>query len=137
MKNIIADFKKFALKGNIIDLAIGLIIGSAFGKMVSSLVNDVLMPFFGMLLGGINFTNLKYVIAGATKDKPEVAIYYGSFLQAVVDFFIISISVFIFLKFISFLRNEKEEIKEKEVASKSPEIALLEDIRDLLKNRQD
>lgn len=137
MKNIIADFKKFALKGNIIDLAIGLIIGSAFGKMVSSLVNDVLMPFFGMLLGGINFTNLKYVIAGAAKDKPEVAIYYGSFLQAVVDFFIISISVFIFLKFISFLRNEKEEIKEKEAVSKSPEIALLEDIRDLLKNRQD
>ena len=88
---MLKEFKEFAFKGNVIDLAVGVIIGGAFGKIVASLVNDVLMPIIGIMLGGINFTNLKFVITPASENVAESAIYYGKFFQSIVDFLIIAI----------------------------------------------
>ena len=89
---MLKEFKEFALKGNVVDLAVGVIIGGAFGKIVTSLVNDVLMPIFGVLIGGVNFTDLKYVIKPTNGDLAEVAILYGAFIQSIVDFLIIAFS---------------------------------------------
>ena len=130
---MLKEFKEFAFKGNVIDLAVGVIIGGAFGKIVTSLVNDVLMPIIGIILGGINFTNLKFVITPASKNVAESAIYYGKFFQSIVDFLIIAISVFFFVRLIS-LAKKKEEIVEKVAEPvKTDEVVLLEEIRDLLK----
>lgn len=118
------EFKKFIMRGNIIDMAVGVIVGTAFGKIVTSLVNDILMPLIGTLLGGLNFTNLTIKINDAT-------IQYGLFIQNIIDFLIIAFSIFIFIKLISKLTNKKEE--KKEAPSKSEEVKLLEEIRDLLK----
>ncbi len=127
------EFKKFALKGNVIDLAVGVIIGAAFGKIVTSLVNDIIMPTLGLLLGKINLTDFKLVIKQATETVPEVAIRYGVFLQSVLDFLIISLSVFLFVKLLSKAKKKEEEKpKVKEVA---PDIVLLQEIRDLLKQK--
>lgn len=130
---MLKEFKEFAFKGNVIDLAVGVIIGGAFGKIVASLVNDVLMPIIGIMLGGINFTNLKFVITPASENVAESAIYYGKFFQSIVDFLIIAISVFFFVRLIS-LAKKKEEIVEKVAEPvKTDEVVLLEEIRDLLK----
>ena len=130
---MLKEFKEFAFKGNVIDLAVGVIIGGAFGKIVASLVNDVLMPIIGIMLGGINFTNLKFVITPASENVAESAIYYGKFFQSIVDFLIIAISVFFFARLIS-LAKKKEEIVEKVAEPvKTNEVLLLEEIRDLLK----
>ena len=130
---MLKEFKEFAFKGNVIDLAVGVIIGGAFGKIVASLVNDVLMPIIGIVLGGINFTNLKFVITPASENVAESAIYYGKFFQSIVDFLIIAISVFFFVRLIS-LAKKKEEIVEKVAEPvKTDEVLLLEEIRDLLK----
>jgi len=133
---MLKEFKEFAVKGNVIDLAIGVIIGGAFGKIVTSLVNDILMPVFGVILSGINISDLKYVIKPASGDLPEVAILYGSFIQTVVDFLIISFSIFLFVKLFSLMKKQEQE-KEKEAppveVAPSPEVRLLEEIRDLLK----
>ena len=118
------EFKKFIMRGNIIDMAVGVIVGTAFGKIVTSLVNDILMPIIGTLLGGLNFTNLTIKINDAT-------IQYGLFIQNIIDFLIIAFSIFVFVRLISKITNKKEE--KKEVASKSEEVKLLEEIRDLLK----
>jgi len=126
------EFKKFALKGNVIDLAVGVIIGGAFGKIVTSLVNDVLMPILGLLLGGINFVDLKYVITPGVGDVPESAILYGSFIQSIVDFLIISFSIFIFIKIISVRKKEEKSAP----PQPAPEVLLLEEIRDLLKEKE-
>lgn len=116
------EFKQFAIKGNVIDLAVGVIIGGAFGKIVSSLVQDILMPVIGFLLGGIKFTKLHY---GELK--------YGIFLQSVVDFFIIAFSVFLFVKFINhFKRKEAPAVKKIDRTEE-----LLAEIRDLLKEDKD
>lgn len=101
------EFKNFALKGNVIDLAVGVIIAGAFGKIISSLVHDIFMPTFGILLGGVNFTDLKYVISPATDIKAESAIYYGAFIQSVVDFLIIAFSLFIFIKILSSMQKNE------------------------------
>lgn len=122
-----SEFKEFIMKGDVVDLAVGVIIGGAFGKIVSSLVNDVLMPIIGILIGGIDFSNLSVNIVDAK-------IMYGSFLQQVVDFLIISLCVFIFVKIINKLTRKKEEVKEEK---KSEEVMLLEEIRDLLKKNQE
>lgn len=134
---MLKEFKEFAIKGNVIDLAVGVIIGGAFGKIVSSLVNDILMPVFGFILSGIDLSDLKFVIRQASGDIPEVAILYGSFIQSVVDFLIIAFAIFWFIKFLSFWKK-KEEKKEEPPASTEPprEVVLLEEIRDLLKTRQ-
>lgn len=143
MKKYLQEFKDFALKGNVLDLAIGVIIGGAFGKIVSSLVSDVIMPVFGLVTGRTNLPNLKYVVIPATETTEELAIRYGTFLQTIVDFLIISVSIFFFIKCINTLKSkferekEKEEEEKKEEASApSPEVVLLTEIRDLLKENR-
>ena len=125
----ISEFKKFISKGNIIELAVGVIIGSAFGKIVSSLVNDILMPAIGIISGGIDFSGLKFTIKNAT-------INYGMFIQNIIDFLIIAICIFIFVKIIDRITNKKEEVKEVKEIKKDEQIILLEEIRDLLKKEQ-
>ncbi len=126
---IIEEFKKFAMRGNVIDLAVGIIIGGAFGKIVSSIVADVIMPPIGLLIGGVNFTDLKITI----KD-PDVAINYGNFLQATFDFIIIAFAVFMLIKLINRVNSKKEEEKPVEKVV-SEDVKLLTEIRDLLKNK--
>ncbi|MFB0920780.1 MAG: large-conductance mechanosensitive channel protein MscL [Oscillospiraceae bacterium] len=128
---MLKEFKEFALKGNVFDLAVAVIIGGAFGKIVSSLVNDMLMPAIGILLGGISFTDLKYVITPASGDIPESAILYGSFIQSIVDFLIIAFSLFLFVKLVN-LRKKKEKVAP---ATPSSEVVLLEEIRDIIKSK--
>ncbi|MGN0992608.1 MAG: large-conductance mechanosensitive channel protein MscL [Bacilli bacterium] len=123
MKKGASDFKEFISRGNVVDMAVGVIIGGAFGKIVSSLVNDVLMPFVGILLGGIDFSKLSLTIGNAK-------ILYGSFIQTVIDFLIIAFSIFIMVKLFEKFRK-KEDVSS--VDEKSSEVLILEEIRDLLK----
>lgn len=122
------EFKEFAIKGNVIDLAVGVIIGGAFGKIVSSLVKDVLIPLIGLLSGGIDLSGLSIKVGKAQLN-------YGQFLQSVVDFFIISFSIFLFVKFITHFKRKQEEEKEAEKVDRTEE--LLTEIRDLLKEEKD
>jgi len=131
---MLKEFKQFALKGNVIDLAVGVIIGGAFGKIVTSLVNDLLMPLIGLLIGGIDFTNLKYVITPASEGIEEAAVRYGSFIQSVVDFLIIAVCVFFFVKLLTF---KKKKAAEAPPPAPSTEEVLLTEIRDILKAQQD
>lgn len=139
MKNFWNDFKKFAFKGNVIDMAVGVIIGGAFGKIVTSLVNDILMPILGALTGGVNFAELKYVIGDATlADGTPAAIAYGSFIQNIIDFLIIAICIFAMVKVVAKVSEKMK--KEEEAAAPAPEEPagptqeeLLAEIRDLLK----
>ena len=130
---MLKEFKEFAIKGNVIDLAVGVIIGGAFGKIVTSLVNDVIMPIIGMLLGGLNFHNIKYVIKPAVGDIPESAILYGTFIQNILDFIIIAFCIFIMIKLINAAKKKAEKPAEEEPAAKPDDVVLLEEIRDLLK----
>lgn len=124
----IEDFKKFIARGNVIDLAVGVIVGSAFGKIVSSIVDDILMPILGAIIGGIDFTNLSVTIGDAV-------ITYGNFIQNVIDFLIIAVCIFFIVKIFEKFER-KEEAKEVVVEPKKDEqIVLLEEIRDLLKNK--
>ena len=147
---LLQEFKTFALKGNVVDMAVGVIIGGAFGKIVTSLVNDIIMPPIGVLMGGVDFKDLGIVIkegVAATETTPEVAEVvwkYGAFIQQVVDFLIIAISVFVMIKLINKLSNLRK--KEEEVVAPEPapapepeptkEEILLTEIRDLLKNNK-
>ena len=135
-KKFLNEFKEFALKGNVLDLAIGVIIGGAFNKIVSSLVNDIIMPPIAAIIGGVKFTDLKYVLKPAVEDVSEaVTLNYGAFIQNVVDFLIIALSIFVFIKVISKLNRKKEEVKEEPKAPKlTVEQELLTEIRDLLKD---
>ncbi|WP_311769656.1 large conductance mechanosensitive channel protein MscL [Listeria fleischmannii] len=129
MKNFMQEFKDFALKGNVLDLAIGVVIGAAFGKIVSSLVNNIIMPLVGMILGGVSFSDL-HVVVGSADLK------YGLFIQSVVDFVIIALSLFVFIKVLIGLtkrRKEEEEAAPEEV-NKSEEY--LKEIRDLLQAKK-
>ena len=128
---MLKDFKEFAFKGNVLDMAIGVIIGAAFGKIVTSLVNDLIMPIISILTGGINFTDLKLVITPAHGDVAENAVAYGSFIQNVVDFLIIAFCIFLFVRLIEKFKK-KEEVKV-EAPKKADDVVLLEEIRDLLK----
>jgi len=132
MKAFLEEFKKFALKGNVFDLAVGIIIGGAFGKIVASLVADVIMPIVGLAFGGVSFKDLKIVIEQAVGETPEVAIYYGNFIQNVVDFTIIAFVVFLMVKSINKLKKKEIE-KPAEPPKPSDEVRLLTEIRDLLK----
>ena len=131
---MLKEFKDFAMKGNVIDLAVGVVIGGAFGKIVTSLVDDLLMPILGVLIGGINFTDLKFVIKPAIDDAAEVAIMYGQFIQSVVDFLIIAFSIFMFIKIITF-KKKKDKPEEPKHAEPTKEEILLTEIRDILKER--
>ena len=135
------EFKEFAFKGNVLDMSIGVIIGGAFGKIVTSLVNDIIMPFFGFLTAGTDFTSLKVVLSPAVLDaagnvlKPEAALMYGNFIQNIFDFFIIAFCIFFFVQQITKLRK-KEEAPAPEPAPAGPStVELLAEIRDLLKQQ--
>lgn len=137
MKSILKEFKEFAMRGNVIDMAVGIIIGAAFGKIVSSLVSDIIMPAVGLLVGGMNFTDLKLVLKNAVMqgDKiitPEVSINYGTFIQVSIDFIIVAFAVFLLIKGVNALTRKK---KEAPVVQPAPpaDIQLLTEIRDLLK----
>lgn len=131
MKKIVEEFKEFAIKGNVIDLAVGIVIGGAFGKIVTSFVNDVLMPPIGLLLGGVNFSELKVVLKQVPGVNP-VTLNYGNFIQSAVDFLIIAFSIFMMVKAINFLRKEQKE-KPAEKPEPTNQEKLLAEIRDLLK----
>lgn len=128
---MLKEFRDFAMKGNVVDLAVGVIIGGAFGKIVSSVVNDVIMPFLGLLTGGIDLSGLKYIIREGGDGIPPLAIKYGMFLQSVIDFVIIAFSIFIFIKVL--MKLKKEEKSEVAPAAPKEEVVLLSEIRDLLK----
>ena len=131
---MLKQFKEFAMRGNVVDLAVGVIIGGAFGKIVSSIVNDLLMPIIGSIVGGVSFTDLKWVITPAVGEVAEVAVRYGSFIQAVVDFLIIAFSLFMVIKAMNSLK--KKEVKAPPAPpTPSKESVLLEEIRDLLKQK--
>lgn len=132
---MLEDFKKFALRGNVVDLAVGVIIGGAFGKIVSSLVANIIMPLIGILIGGINFSHLKLILKPAHGDVAEVAILYGTFIQSVVDFLIIAFALFFVVKIITSL-HKKEETKPVAPVAPDPKVVLLEEIRDLLKEEK-
>ena len=122
------EFKAFIAKGNAMDLAVGVIIGSAFGKIVSSIVDDILMPVIGMIIGGIDFSSLNITIGSAT-------IKYGNFIQNIVDFLIIAVCIFFIVKILK--KFDKHEPKVEEEPKKEPNTLLLEEIRDLLKEKQE
>ncbi len=128
------EFKEFAVKGNVIDMAVGIIIGAAFGKIVSSFVEDVIMPPIGVLVGGVDFSGLAFTIKQAAGDVPAVVISYGKFIQTMVDFIIVAFAIFIAIKGINSLKRKEEEAAE-EPPEPSKEEVLLTEIRDLLKEK--
>ena len=140
MKKFMDEFKAFISRGNVVDMAVGVIVGSAFTAIVNSLVKDVVTPFIGALTGGVDFTQMKYVITPAVGETPEVAILYGNFIQAIINFLIIAFVVFCMVKMINTMRKKMEEQKKKEEEAAPPappapsaEVVLLTEIRDLLK----
>jgi len=134
---IIEEFKAFAIKGNVIDMAVGIIIGAAFGKIVTSIVNDIIMPPIGLIVGGVNFRDLSFVLKEAVGDTPAVAINYGNFLQVAFDFLIIAFAVFMVIKAINATKKKQEEVPIITPTEPEPtkEEILLTEIRDLLKNK--
>lgn len=132
--SMMSEFKSFAVKGNVVDMAVGIIIGAAFGKIVTALVAGVVMPPIGVLLGGVDFTDLAYVVKEAVGDAPEVVISYGAFLQTLIDFVIIAFAIFMLVKGINSLKK-KEEAAPKAPPAPSAQEVLLTEIRDLLKNK--
>ena len=130
--SFISEFKDFVMHGNVIDMAVGVVIGGAFGKIVSSLVGDVIMPVVGVITGGVNFTDLKLTLKEAVDSVPAVTINYGSFIQTMVDFLIIAFCIFCVIKALNSLN--KKTVKEAPAEPETPaNIALLTEIRDLLK----
>ena len=132
--SILKEFKDFAVKGNAVDMAVGIVIGVAFGEIVTALVAGVIMPPIGVLLGGVDFSSLAYVVKDAVGAAPAVVISYGKFIQTVVDFTIIAFAIFMVVKGINSLKK-KEEAAPKPEPKPSAEEVLLMDIRDLLKNK--
>lgn len=132
--SLLADFKKFAMRGNVIDLAVAVVIGAAFGRIVTSFVNDVLMPPIGLLLGGVDFTEFMFTLKDATEEAAAVTINYGVFIQQIVNFTIVAFAIFMVIK--SFERiKRKEEVKPAAPPKPSAEETLLTEIRDLLKEK--
>jgi large conductance mechanosensitive channel len=128
------EFKKFAVKGNVLDLAVAVIIGGAFGKIVTSFVNDVIMPIVGILIGQNSVADFKYVITPATETTAELAIRYGAFAQAIVDFIIVAFILFLAIKAVTSMKKKEEEAPAPP-PEPSEDIVLLTEIRDLLKNK--
>jgi large conductance mechanosensitive channel len=131
---LVKEFKEFAVKGNVVDLAVGVIIGAAFGKIVTSFVADIITPPLGVLTGGVNFSNLQFAIKDAIEGKPAVAIKYGVFLQAAFDFVIVGLAIFAMVKLINRLRRE-EAAAPPPPPEPSAQEKLLAEIRDLLRER--
>lgn len=151
MKKFFADFKAFIMKGNIIDMAVGVVIGGAFGKIVTSLVADIITPLISILTGKVSLTELKWVINEAVLDEagavvtPELALTYGNFLQNIIDFLIIAISIFIVLRVMTVTqkklealrKKEEEEKKEEPAAPAETELSVLKEIREMLKKENE
>jgi large conductance mechanosensitive channel len=129
------EFKEFAVKGNVVDMAVGIIIGAAFGKIVSSIVGDVIMPPIGVLLGGVDFSNLSFTVKEAVGKAPAVVISYGKFIQTVIDFIIIAFVIFIIIKAINTLKRKEEQAPKAPPQPPAQEV-LLTEIRDLLRQRK-
>lgn len=130
--SMMSEFKEFAMKGNVIDMAVGIIIGGAFGKIVSSFVQDVLMPPIGLAMGGVDFSDLAITLKEGAEGAAPVLLKYGAFIQSVVDFLIIAFAIFIAIKWMNSLKKA-EEASAEETAGPSAEEGLLTEIRDLLK----
>ena len=151
IKQFFADFKAFALKGNILDMAVGVVVGGAFSKIVTSLVNDIITPLIALITGDVALKDLKWVFSEAVVDAagvvttPEVALTYGNFLQTVIDFLIIAFSIFIILRVMMSTQKKLDSLKKKEEeaeeaaeeAATETELSLLTEIRDLLKGKED
>lgn len=140
MKKILQEFKEFAMRGNVIDMAVGIILGGAFGKIVSSLVADIIMPAVGLFVGGVNFTDLKVTIKQAVMEgsevlSPAISINYGNFLQVTFDFLIIAFAIFLMVKGINSFHRKKQE-EPAAPAAPPADIQLLTEIRDLLKEKK-
>ena len=139
---IVDEFKQFAMRGNVVDMAVGIIIGGAFGKIVSSLVSDILMPPLGLMIGGVNFTDLKITIKQAAIDAsgaiiPPVTINYGNLVQVIFDFLIVAFAIFMMIKLMNRLNRKKEEPVAPATPPPTPEdITLLREIRDLLSKQK-
>ncbi|WJN60280.1 MULTISPECIES: large-conductance mechanosensitive channel protein MscL [unclassified Pseudomonas] len=133
--SILSEFKAFAVKGNVVDMAVGIIIGAAFGKIVSSFVGDVVMPPIGLLIGGVDFSDLAITLKAAEGDIPAVVLSYGKFIQTVLDFVIVAFAIFMGVKVINKLKREEAAAPTVPPAP-TPEEVLLTEIRDLLKNQQ-
>lgn len=139
----LTEFKEFAMRGNVVDMAVGIIIGGAFGKIVSSAVADLIMPLVGLLLGGINFADLSVTLSKETVDAagevvPAVTLNYGNFIQVSVDFIIIAFAIFLIVKLIAKLSRKKEaEAAAAEPAAPSAEVQLLTEIRDLMQKQNE
>jgi len=131
---ILKEFKEFAVRGSVIDLAVGVIIGSTFGKIVSSLVGDIIMPFIGVIIGGIDFTQLKIQIYNPIGNDQGVYLFYGNFIQSVIDFLIIAFVIFMMVKVVNNVRNKFSYTEEPPAEITNTEI-LLTEIRDLLKEK--
>lgn len=136
-KGFIGEFKEFIARGNVMDMAVGVIIGGAFGKISASLVNDIIMPLISMLTGGLDFSSWKWVLKAAVGETPEVAVNFGLFLATVLDFVIIAFAVFCMIKAINSLHRKKEEAPAQPEPEPEPsnEEKLLAEIRDLLKKQ--
>lgn len=133
---LLTEFRNFAIKGNVIDLAVGVVVGSAFGKIVSSLVADIITPIISVMVGGVDFRSLEFILRPATESVPEVVLRYGLFLQSIFDFIVIAVSIFMFVKLINRLRALAEKQEEVKAVQHPPEdILLLREIRDMLKNK--
>ncbi len=129
---MLKEFKEFAVKGNVVDMAVGIIIGAAFGKIVSSFVADVIMPPIGLLLGGVDFTNLAITLKAAAGNAPAVVLGYGKFIQSVVDFTIVAFAIFLVVKAMNSMKKKEEESVPEEPPKQE---VLLAEIRDLLKEK--
>lgn len=132
---VMKEFKEFAIKGNVVDLAIGIIIGAAFGRIVSSFVGDIIMPPIGLLLGGTDFSNLVITLKEASGGNPAVVISYGKFILTILDFVIIALAIFMAIKTIHSLKRKREEEVSREPELSNQEV-LLSEIRDLLKDKK-
>lgn len=130
--SMMKEFKEFAVKGNVVDMAVGIVIGGAFGKIVSSFVADVIMPPIGVMLGGVDFSKLAYTVKDAVGDAPAVVVSYGKFIQTILDFIIIAFAIFVVVKAINALKRKEAEAP----AEPSAQEKLLGEIRDLLKDRK-
>lgn len=133
--SMLSEFKEFAVKGNVVDMAVGVVIGGAFGKIVTSLVGDVIMPPIGVALGGVDFSGLSVVIQAAIDNKPAVVISYGKFLQTIIDFIIIAFAIFMAIKAMNSLKRKEEAAPAAPAAPPNQEV-LLAEIRDLLKEKR-
>jgi len=131
--NMMKEFKEFAMRGNVVDMAVGLVIGAAFGKIVTSFVDDVLMPPIGLLIGGVNFSSLSITLKEAVGDNPAVTLNYGNFIQTLLDFLIVAFAIFLVIKAMNTL--QKEEAEEQPEPEPNQEERLLGEIRDILKEQ--